>query len=234
MPTPREILDQALRRALESPQTPLLTDGESLSGAELISRNQQNRAGVRLVLSCALAKIHRPDVDIRKPYTEISGGNSFSGRTYDEQYLAPFLSENSLPVNDTTAFLTPALRNRNSTLTPEMNLVGRPPAVYQAALDLLSAAHLGTFAAEDLLAELLRWLIIVRDEKRQRLELLLKGVQGVTVGALSLSAEEMITLVEQHLRSPNASAGSGGCRCLRSGWSLARGANPAAPKLQRR
>ena len=45
----------------------------------------------------------------------------------------------------------------------------------------------------------------MRDEKRQRLELLLKGVQGVTVGTLPLSAEEIITLVEQHLRSPNAS-----------------------------
>jgi hypothetical protein len=205
LPTPREILDNAFRRAVEAPQKPFLTDPESLTGAELISRNQQNRAAVRLVLSCALAKAHRPDADIRKPYTEIGDPDAFSGRTYDEQHIAPFVAEHQLPVNDTTAFLTPALRNRNSTLTPEMNLVGRPPAVYKAALNLLSAAHAGTFTAEDLLAELLRWLIIVRGEKRQRLELLLKGVQGATAGAIPLSAEEIVTLIEQHLRSPNSS-----------------------------
>ena len=42
-----------------------------------------NRAGVRLLMACMLAKAHLPDVDPRKPYTKIGGKDCFSGRTYE-------------------------------------------------------------------------------------------------------------------------------------------------------
>ena len=171
---------------------------------EIVARNLQNRAAVRLVLSCALAKAHHPNVDIRKPYTEIGGNDSFSGRTYDEQHLADFITDNHLPCNSTTAFLTPALRNRNATLTPDLNMVGRPPIVYQAALQLLTDVHSGAITAEDLLAETIRLLIVVREEKKQRMETLLAGIRTVE-GAIPLSAEGIVTLIEQHLRLPNTS-----------------------------
>ena len=204
--TPEAILNQALSRAAESGQNPLIGDALCVSWAEIIARNQQNRAGVRLVLSCALAKAHRPDVDIRKPYTEIGGSDSFSGRTYDEKYLGPFLRQNNLPVNDTTAFLTPALRNRNTVLTTETNLVGKPPAVYQAALHLINRVFQGVVTAEDLLAEILRCLVVFGNEKRQRLALLLQAVaQGAEAGNVPLSSEEIINLVESHLKLPGAS-----------------------------
>lgn len=49
----------------------------------LICRCGLNKAPIRFLMSCLLAKIDRPDVDIRKPYTEIAGKDSFSGRHYD-------------------------------------------------------------------------------------------------------------------------------------------------------
>ncbi len=205
MPTPPDILSTALAHATLSGNVPIVTDPAALVDAELISRSPQNRAPVRLVLACALAKAHRPELDIRKPYTEIGGSDAFSGRTYDEQYLGPFLSQNTLPVNDTTAFLTPALRNRNAVLTPDTNLVGRPPAVYRAALNLLHAVYREQITAQDLLAELLRWLLILRAERQQRLALLLQTVQSTAAQAVPLSAEEIVTLAEQHLRSPGSS-----------------------------
>ena len=202
-PTPREILEVALNRVSGAITVPVIGDPEIVARVEVVARNLQNRAAVRLVLACALAKAHNPKIDIRKPYTEISG-KSFSGRTYDEQHLDPFIAENRLPCNPTTAFLTPALRNRNATLTPGLNLVGRPPIVYQAALQLLSDVHDGRLSARDLLAETVRWLIVLREEQRQRMDELLAGIR-TTEGAIPLSTEQIVTLVEQHLRLPYTS-----------------------------
>ena len=126
----RDILDSALRRVEGSTEIAVISDPEIVARVEIVARNLQNRAGVRLVLACALAKVDQPTVDIRKPYTEIGGADSFSGRTYDEQYLADFITDHHLPCNATTAFLTPALRNIDATLTPDVNLVGRPLIVY--------------------------------------------------------------------------------------------------------
>src|SRR5439155_17918702 len=108
-----------------------ITDTAVVERIDYVCRCLGNRAGVRLLMSCMLAKLHRPEVDPRQPYTQIGGDQSFSGRTYDEQHLSNFLSANRLPCNSTTAFLTPALRNQDTTLTTASILVGRPPQVYQ-------------------------------------------------------------------------------------------------------
>ena len=155
-------------------------------------------------MACLLAKIHRPEVDIRKPYTEIGDPDAYSGRTYDEQYLPAFISEHGLPCNSTTAFLTPALRNRNITLTPEVNLVGRPPRLYQSVLELLTDVHEGNVSAEDVFAETVRCLMKLRDEQRLRMETLLDQLQARDDG-IPLSAEGIVTLIQQHLASPRSS-----------------------------
>lgn len=155
-------------------------------------------------MSCLLAKAYNPSVDIRKPYTEIGTPDAFSGRGYDEQYITAFIIEHGLPCNTTTAFLTPALRNRNITLTPELNLVGRPPQVYQDTLQLLTDVYEGRVTAEDLLAETVRYLLILRDEQRLRMDTLLSQLQG-GAGAVPLSADRIVILVEQHLANPKSS-----------------------------
>jgi hypothetical protein len=81
-------------------------------------------------MACLLAKIDRPKVDPRKPYTEIGDPDSFSGRSYDETYITHFINAHRLPCNPTTAFLTPALRNIDQTLTTEVEIVGRPRQLY--------------------------------------------------------------------------------------------------------
>lgn len=204
MPAPDAILDLALRSALQNLHEPHIQDTEVVNSVEYVCRNIQNRAGVRLLMACLLAKIHRPEVDIRKPYTEIGDPDVFSGRTYDEVYITPFIVQNQLPCNPTTAFLTPALRNRNAPLTLDTNLVGRPPKLYQAVLWLLHKVQFEGIAAEQLLVETLRWLIIVRDERRQRIETLLSELRSVQDG-IPLSAEAIVRIVEQHLQQPNAS-----------------------------
>jgi hypothetical protein len=204
MASPSEILDLAYQRAMENIKTSFIEDTAIADGVEYICRNLQNRAGVRLLMACLLAKVHRPEVDVRKPYTEIGDDDSFSGRTYDEQYITAFIDQHELPCNPTTAFLTPALRNRNATLTPDLNLVGRPPKLYQTVLQLLTDVHNGKVSAAEMLTEVIRCLIIVRDEQRLRMQTLLAQLKTVK-DATPLSSEAIVTLIQQHFSSPRSS-----------------------------
>jgi DNA adenine methylase len=198
------ILDLALKKASINLKKPVVSDIDVIRRIELIARNTQNRACVRFIMACALAKIDKPSVDIRKPYTEIGDSDTFSGRTYDEAYITEFVNRYELPCNSTTAFLTPAFRNRNVVLTPYVNLVGRPESVYKAALQLLDDVYQKKLTADELLAETVRWLLIVRDEKRQRMNSLLAGLKAAK-GETSLAAEGIVNLVEQHLKLKNSS-----------------------------
>jgi DNA adenine methylase len=204
MANPSEILNLTYQTSTQNLETSILTDTVIASKVEYVCRNLQNRAGVRLLMACLLAKIHRPEIDVRKPYTEIGADDAFSGRTYDEQYLTAFIDQYELPCNPTTAFLTPALRNRNATLTPDLNLVGRPPQLYQTVLQLLTDVYEGRVSAEDTLAEVVRDLIILRDEQRLRMQTLLAQLKTVK-DASPLSSEGIVTLIQQHFSSPKSS-----------------------------
>ena len=204
MSDPSETLNRALMRASANLSKPLVKDKKVLKRTEYVCRCLRNRAGVRLVMACLLAKIHRPSVDPRKPYTEIGDPDAFSGRHYDEAYITHFINENRLPCNPTTAFLTPALRNIDQTLTTNVEIVGRPRQLYVDSLQLLEDVYAGRVSARDLLAEVIRVLLIIRDEKDQRMATLLAGLRH-SVDAMPLSSEAIVTLIEQHLNCKNSS-----------------------------
>lgn len=203
MEEPADILNVILAKAERHLTKPFLEDRGVLQGVEFIARNIQNRAGMRLLMSCLLAKLDNPKVDVRKPYTEIGGRESFSGRTYDEAYIGGFITKHRLPCNPTTAFLTPALRNINTVLTPKVNLVGRPPEVYQHVLNLLDLVYRKSIAPDILLVEVIRQLIILRDENQKRIKSLLKNL--AKTGSVPLFGEDIINLVEQHLNCKGTS-----------------------------
>lgn len=202
MTSPDAILTQIYTTAGQAASSPL--DPAIQANVETICRNVQNRAAVRLVMACLLAKLSDPAVDVRKPYTEIGDADAFSGRTYDERYITGFINRHDLPCNPTTAFLTPALRNRNATLTPQTNLVGRPRAVYVAMLQLLDDVWAGRVSAERLLTQVVRELLQVRDERRQRMQSMLAELKQLQPDK-PLSSEEIVNLMEQHLASKAAS-----------------------------
>ncbi|HEY4689145.1 MAG TPA: DNA methyltransferase [Anaerolineae bacterium] len=204
MSDPSEILRLALRRASADLSKPFVKDKKIRERVEYVCRCLQNRAGVRLLMACLLARIHRPSVDPRKPYTEIGDPDTFSGRHYDEAHITHFVNEHRLPCNPTTAFLTPALRNIDRTLTTKVEIVGRPRRLYVDTLQLLDDVYAGRAAAKDLLAEVVRLLLIMRDEKDQRMATLLAGLQ-LSSDATPLSSEAMVNLIEQHLNCKNSS-----------------------------
>lgn len=202
--TPSDILATALARATTRLYQPILANAEVVSRIELVCRYLGNRACARFILACTLAKAHHPKLDIRKPYTEIPDQGAYSGRTYDELYITDFVLQHELPCNRTTAFLTPAFRNRNITLTPDMVMVGRPEWLYKATLQLLTDVESQLVSAEDVLVETIRWLLIIRDERKQQIEALLANLKVRTETAI-LSSEGIVSLISQHLQAGRSS-----------------------------
>jgi hypothetical protein len=205
MANPAGILDDALRRGTRDLSTPIVKDADIAARIELVARSRTG-AGIRFLLACALAKADNPGLDIRKPYSEIGGNDSYSGRSYDETYITSFINQNRLPCNVTTAFLTPAFRTKNYVLTQDVNLGGKPPILYHTVLQLLADVQEGRLYADDLLAEAIRILLLIRDENRRRIENQLDALREAEAGGSSpLSSEGIIKLIEQHIASPNAS-----------------------------
>ncbi len=204
MCTPAEILESCLSKAAELGDTSAINGQDILGRIEYVCRCIGNRAGVRLLMSCMLAKIHNPAIDPRKPYTEIGGDDAFSGRTYDEQHLTGFITRHRLPCNHTTAFLTPALRNRDATFTTDVVIVGRPPQVYEDTIQLLDDVFAKRVSADDVLVDTLRILLLIRDEKQSRMETLIAALkQGDE--AMPLASEQIVTLLGQHLACKHSS-----------------------------
>ncbi len=204
MTEPSLILEQALARAATNLSAPLVQDAQVLERMEYVCQCLRNRAGVRLLMACLLAKLDRPAVDLRKPYTEIGDPDAFSGRHYDETYVTHFINTHRLPCNSTTAFLTPALRNIDRALTTDVELVGRPRMLYINVLQLLDDVHGGRVAAGDLLAEMIRVLLVMREEKASRMVTLLAGLRQAS-DAMPLASEAIVKLIEQHLACKNSS-----------------------------
>lgn len=178
-------------------------DDTRLKKVLFICRNIKNKAPIRFLLSCLAAKIDKPDVDVRKPYTA-TGEHSFSGRGYDESVVQTLIARHNLPCNNTTAYLTPAFRNRNEVMVQGLKIEGRPAELYDSTLAILTAVHEGSLAPVNLLREMFRQLIIVRDQNARRINELIEAL-GTTAGAQPLSSEQIITLLEQHLNCANAS-----------------------------
>lgn len=204
MTAPAEILSELFAKAEALGATPAISDDEVLGRIKFVCRCLQNRAGVRLLMSCMLAKLDRPNIDPRKPYTEIGDDDCFSGRTYDEQFLSGLISSRRLPCNSTTAFLTPALRNHNSTLVTSTTLVGRPPQLYRDTIQLLEDVAQERASAVDVLTDAIRILIMIRNEKDGRMKELTAALQH-SDEALPLSAEDIVILLQQHLACKHSS-----------------------------
>lgn len=199
---PASILNLAYRRASQKIDKTLVRDRRAGSDIEFVCRCS-NQAGTRFLLACLVAKLSDPTLDIRKPYTEIGGDGIYSGRHYDEKYVAPFAFKHGLPVNPTTSFLTPAFRTNKTIIKPGVELVGRPKKLYAVIIALITAIYDGTLKAENVLAEIIRRLLIIRAERKQRIDTLFASLKG-TAQDLSIPAENIVTLMAQHMALPKS------------------------------
>jgi hypothetical protein len=199
-----ELILKRISKKASSAKTSVIAQPKIRECIEYVCGCTSNRSGVRLLMSCLLAKLDRPEIDPRQPYTEIGGEKSFSGRTYDERYITKFITENRLPVNSTTAYLTPTLRNIGRPLSTKIELVGRPKDLYQKAIQVLDAVATGAVDAESTLVETVRLMFIMRDANLARMTSLIDSLKR-TEGALPLSSEAIVNLIGQHLACRNSS-----------------------------
>jgi DNA adenine methylase len=200
-------LDDSYCRALKQLAKPFVTNQKILKRIETVALCLKNRAGVRALLACSLAKIDNPKLDIRKPYTDIagdSGKDNYSGRLYDERYVEALKARPYyLPINSTTAFLTPGFRTKNIVLTTEVELEGRPTEMYEAVLQLFDDIQKDRVSAQSVMDETIRLLILERDKRDASIKGLLKDVKH-SVDKLPLSAEDIVRLLHQHLDCKNS------------------------------
>jgi DNA adenine methylase len=200
---PLDVLEGLLEKANKDLSVSNIQSAEIQEKIEFICRCNSNKAPIRFLMSCLLAKIHNPQVDIRKPYTEIDGDNTYSGRFYDEKYVELLVHKYKLPCNPTTAYLTPAFRNLDRLLTTDLVLVGRPRDVYVFTLEILERVFTKPKIASDVLQEIIRFLLIIKKEDEKRMEQLIADLKQT--GVLPLSSEEIITLLTQHLNCKHSS-----------------------------
>lgn len=202
--SPTAILEKFYEEVRSNPAKSLIDDDSLRSKLELVCRCLTNKAPIRFLMACLLGKLDNPKVDIRKPYTEIGGKGTFSGRGYDEQFVEPFVVKYKLPTNSTTAFLTPAFRNIDRKLTIDLVLVGRPRQAYDNVLELLDLVQRAKVRPADVLKEIIRLLLMIKSESEGRMNQLLQGLKH-SEDALPLSSEQTLKLLQQHLGSKNSS-----------------------------
>jgi len=201
--TPFDILEKLLEKANKNLHECNIKSVEMRKHIESICRCNANKAPIRFLMSCLLAKIHNPQVDIRKPYTEIGGNDTYSGRFYDEKYVELLVHKYNLPCNPTTAYLTPAFRNLDRILTTDLVLVGRPREIYELALKILENVYKKPEMTTKILSEIIRFLLIIKKEDEQRMEQLIVNLKQTDI--LPLSSEKIVTLLIQHLNCKHSS-----------------------------
>ena len=203
-----KILDDSYKRANAQLGKSFVTNSGIRNRIEAVALCLKNRAGVRALLAGLLAKVHDPKADIRKPYTDIANMSKkgcYSGRLYDERYIQKFTTKPySLPINATTAFLTPGFRTKNIVLTTDVALEGRPTEMYKALLQLFDDIQSNRVSAQTVMDEVLRMLILERVRREQSIKNLLGDLKR-TVDKLPLAAEDVVNLIGQHLACKNSS-----------------------------
>ena len=202
--TPAERLEILLALATTSLADRSVVSPENRVRVDAVCQSMSNRACVRLLMACLLAKLDRPEADPRKPYTEIGTPDSFSGRSYDEQHIGRFVQSHRLPCNSTTAFLTPVLRNIGRPLTLDFELIGKPRQLYVDTQILLNEVAEGRESAEAMLTDTIRILVQMRDARLARLSQLQSELRS-GAGALPLSSEAIVGLLRQHLACKHSS-----------------------------
>lgn len=201
---PAAVLEKFYHEARTNLERSFIRDDGLRAKVEFICRCLTNKAPIRFLMACLLGKLDDGKVDIRKPYTEIGGKGTFSGRAYDEQFIEPFITKHKLPTNSTTAFLTPAFRNIDRKLTVDLVLVGRPRQVYNHVLELLDLVQRAKIGPAEILKEIIRFLLIIKHENDGRMKQLLRELKHPE-DTLALSSEQIVGLLQQHLSSKNSS-----------------------------
>ena len=161
-------------------------------------------APLRVLLALLIAKLLNPRVNILYPVSGSDGiEGTFSGRTVDENCIQILIDDYRLPLNQTTGFLTPAFRTLKLPISENLgNEIGKNKTVYNAFSSIIHKVQRGELNPEEVLIEILRKLILLREERMSKLEYQLRELSRED---LDLSAEDIVFIIHQLLSLPKSS-----------------------------
>jgi DNA (cytosine-5)-methyltransferase 1 len=135
-------------------------DGATLNDLKVIIASSESSKGVMTVLLTSLCyKCLNPCQDIRNHQTSIPNG--YSGRTFDSNYITPFLKSHKFPSMAESGWLTRSLEQK-SPYNFDYSGAIRPPSLKSAFLSILDAIENGA-DPESFLKVLIQGLILQRN-----------------------------------------------------------------------
>lgn len=159
----------------------------------ILSFSEQNKAVYTVVFTSMVYKYLHPEQDIRKHQSSIEGG--YSGRTFDGNYITPFLKECEFPAMAESGWLTRSLEQK---VPYDRNYTGAiKEPLKKCFIELLFEVEENGISAKDVIDYMLQGLIIQRDAKRTSL-----------AKPQNLSINEIISLLDNHFHSKYKSHGA--------------------------
>ena len=164
------------------------------SGLDVILKHSESAKGVlTVVLTSLVYKIFYKDQDIRYHQANMEGG--YSGRSFDANYITPFLKQNNFPAMAESGWLT---RSLEQNMPYDKKYPGKisPPYLKEAFLDLIEEIQ-NECENEMALNYILQYLILQRNSNTIQL-----------AKPANLQINDVIKKVENHFNSKYASEGA--------------------------
>ncbi len=177
----------------EEPTSYISPDTKSLAN-EIIKAAESSKAAYTVILTCLIYKILNQEQDIRNHQVSIPGG--FSGRTFDSNYITPFLRKHDFPCMAESGWLTRSFEHKVP-YTLDYNGAIKPQKLKDAFLRLIDIIENSPDGNEALLDYLLQGIIIERDHKT---------IQPAIPRNLSIS--NIISLLDSHFHEKYNAVGA--------------------------
>lgn len=185
----------AMRKASgkERPDSELLPSIKS--HLDVIADNSEsNKAVMTVVMTSLVYKILHPNQDIRLHQSSIPRG--YSGRTFDTQYITPFLKSKRFPAMSTSGWLTRSLEQK---VPYDRNYTGaiKPQNLKNAFLVVINDIETCGGMEMQMLDYLLQVLIIRRDSNLVKM-----------ARPRNLRIADIVTLLDQHFHASYHASGA--------------------------
>lgn len=160
----------------------------------IVSRAEDNKGIIAVLLTLLSHKLVNPSQDIRKHQAQIEGG--FSGRTIDKDFITPWIKEHSFPAMAESGWLT---RSLEQAVPYDLNYTGkiRPQEVKDAFLNVIDFVETKNGNAKSVLEVFIAELIKKRDSASIEL-----------AKPHSLSINRIVDIIEKHFTFKYACSGA--------------------------
>ncbi len=149
----------------------------------IVSESERNKGVYTVVITSVVYKILHPEQDIRKHQSSIPGG--YSGRTFDNKHITPFLKKHCFPAMSESGWLTRSLEQK---VAYDWNYPGAiKEELKHSFLLILNDIEERSLSPERVLDYALQSLIFQREQKKIDLAI-----------PQNLSIEEIVNLLDSH------------------------------------